>query len=335
MVDVPAPAGPAAHALLAPAGRLDAGLADRLPLTRSRIAALIKDGRCRVDGRVVDKPSHALRGGERVELWVPPPPPSALVAEDLDLPVLHLDDDLVVIHKPAALVVHPAKGHQDGTLVHGLLHLLSEALPEDSAYAVDPTRPGIVHRLDKGTSGVMMAARTPEAMAALGAQLAAHSVERRYLALVFGRSPGPAGTVDAPLGRHPHDRLRFAVRAEGRRAVTHWERLAEGHFGVAGDREGGVVSLLRCRLETGRTHQIRAHMLHLGLPMVGDPLYGGGRALPRALAGGVAHQQLHAARLGFTHPRTGARLRFFSPPEAPFLALCAALGIDEAAWADT
>ena len=324
------------HRLVGSPGRLDSVLSAALPLTRSRLAALIKAGAVRVDGAVVCRPSATLRGGEDLAVEVPPPPPSALVPEDLGLPLLHLDAQVVVVHKPAALVVHPAKGHPTGTLVHGLLHLCAAAVPTPGDFPVDPSRPGVVHRLDRGTSGVMVAARTPEALAALGAQFAAHTVERRYLALVHGRCPEDRGRVDLPLGRHPHDRLRIAVRAEGKRAVTHWERLAEGHFAVPGDKAGGVVSLVRCRLETGRTHQIRVHLTELGLPLVGDPLYGRpARPLPRALAEGIDHQQLHAARLGFSHPVSGARLRFFSPPEPPFLALCAALGIDPACWADT
>lgn len=325
-----------AHRLVGAAGRLDSVLAAALPLTRSRLAGLIKAGAVQVDGRPALRPALALRGGETIEVEVPPPPPSALVPEDLGLELLHLDDEVVVVNKPSALVVHPAKGHPTGTLVHGLLHLCAAAVPSAGEFPVDRSRPGVVHRLDRGTSGVMVAARSPEALAALGAQFAAHTVERRYLALVHGRTPDARGRVDLPLGRHPHDRLRIAVRAEGKRAVTHWERLAEGHFAVPGDRAGGVVSLVRCRLETGRTHQIRVHMQELGLPLVGDPLYDrGARPLPKAIAEGIDHQQLHAARLGFGHPRSGERLRFFRPPEPRFLALCAALGIDPACWADT
>lgn len=318
------------------APRLDAFLADQLPLSRSRLQVVIKEGGVTVDGAVITRARQTLVAGQVVELGLPAAPTTDLQPEDIPVPVLFIDDQVVVVDKPAGLVVHPAKGHASGTLVNALLHLLAE-VDEDQTiggHAVDPTRPGIVHRLDKGTSGVMAVARTPEAHAHLAQQFADRSADRRYLLLVWGESPGPAGTVDAPLARHPTDRLRFAVREGGRHAVTHWQRLAEARFGVAGDGEGGCISLLRCRLETGRTHQVRVHMAHLGLPLLGDPLYDQRRRrIPGFLRGvmePVDHQLLHAARLGFDHPVSGQRIDRRSPPPADFIAVAEALGLAEA-----
>ena len=312
------------------AGRIDAALAQALPLSRSRIQALLKDGQVTVDGVIERTARRALRGGEEVVLLEPPPPPSGLVAQDLGVPVLHLDDEVIVVDKPADLVVHPAKGHHDGTLVNALLHLIGAAVIDDGEHPTDPSRPGVVHRLDRGTSGVMVVTRTPAALTHLGAQFAAHSVERAYLAVVWGR-PAAAGTVDAPLGRHPVDRQRHAVLADGgRRAVTHYEVLGEHRFGAAGDPQGRAVSLVRCRLETGRTHQIRVHMRHIGHPLVGDPLYGPSGPPPgplREALEGLDRQLLHAQVLGFTHPRTGDRLRFATAPPPDMGRVLAELGL--------
>lgn len=314
-------------------GRLDAILAAHVPASRSRVQAAIKAGQVTVDGEVVTKGRHKVQPGARLEVVLPGQPTTGLEPEDLDLDVVFQDDELIVVDKPAGLVVHPAKGHTTGTLVHGLLHLLTPA-ETVRGHPVPAERPGIVHRLDKGTSGVMVVARTPHAHAHLAEQFAAHSADRRYLALVWGRLPGPSGTVDAPLARHPSDRLRFAVQDGGKRAVTHWERLAEGHYGVAGRAAGGTVSLVRCRLETGRTHQIRVHLAHLGRPLLADPVYAprkarGTGALKEALAG-VDHQLLHATRLGLTHPTSGQRLDWRTPPPPDFRAVAAALGLSEA-----
>lgn len=320
---------PALVELVAPAGagRLDAWLAGELPVSRSRLAALIKAGAVTVDGEAV-KPRHRLLGGEAVRAELPPPPPSELRAQDLPLDILHEDEALLVVDKAAGMVVHPARGHPDGTLVNAVLGRLRGRWPDA------PHRPGIVHRLDRGTSGVMVVARTPEAHAHLAAQFAERSVERRYVALVRGRMARPEGTVDAPLGRHPKDRVRFAVRPEGKEAVTHWRVLGEAALGAAGDPAGGVLSLLECRLETGRTHQIRVHLAHLGRPLLGDPLYGGRQRTPRALRelmAPVQDQLLHAWRLGFTHPRSGARLRFATEVPAHFAAVLAALELSDPA----
>jgi 23S rRNA pseudouridine1911/1915/1917 synthase len=323
--------------LTAPPGtaRLDAVLASALPQSRARLSALVKAGEVTVDGAVVRQPRHKLRGGERLVVRVPPPPASELVAQDLGLPLLHLDDDVIVVDKPAGLVVHPGKGHPDGTLVNGLLHLLQQPDPGQTVrgHAVDPSRPGIVHRLDRGTSGVMVVARHPDAHAHLATQFHDRTVGRRYICVVLGGPRGDEhGTIDAPLGRHPTDRIRFSVQERGRRAVTHWRCFGEGRFGVAGDARGGRVSLIACRLETGRTHQIRVHLEHIGMPIVGDPLYGP-RRLPgpvqRALAG-HADQLLHAFHLAFDPPGGGERRRFSTPPPAPFRAAVEALGLTDA-----
>jgi len=226
------------------------------------------------------------------------------------------------VNKPAGMVVHPAPGHASGTLVNALL----PDLPDE---AEDDPRPGIVHRLDRGTSGVLVVARTPDAHAALAAQFAAHSTERRYLALVWGTTRDLSGTIDAPLGRHPSDRKRFAVRPGGRRAITHWWRLAEVRLPEHRD-GGGVLSLIQCRLDTGRTHQVRVHLEHLGLSLLGDPTYGRKRAAPPALAEALAtldHPLLHAWVLAFTHPATGARMHFQTPPPPDFQAFLDTLSI--------
>ncbi len=309
------------------AGRLDAWLASQLPQSRSRLTSLVKLGAVTVDGASV-KPKHKLLGGERIVVRLPPAPPSELVAQDIPLDVLYADDHLLVVDKPVGMVVHPAKGHPDGTLVNAVLGLLAGERPGD------PARPGIVHRLDKGTSGVMVVARTPDAHAHLSAQFAARSVERRYAAVVRGAMKTPRGTVDAPLARHPRDRLRFAVVEGGKRAVTHWTVLQERALGAAGAPQGGVVSLVECRLETGRTHQIRVHLTHVGRPLLGDPVYGGKQRVPRAIReemSVVDHQLLHAWRLGFVHPATGRYHRFATTVPSAFGAVLATLGFDDPA----
>lgn len=310
------------------AGRVDAWLAGRLPLSRSRLQDLIRTGRVTVDGHPV-RPSFRLQGGEAVVVREPPPEPSTLQPEAIPVPILHLDDQVVVVDKPAGLVVHPGRGHPTGTLVHALLHLLDGAPPPAEAalrWHDDPPRPGIVHRLDRGTSGVMVVARTAAAHARLAEQFAEHSTERRYAALVWGEPPADRGTVDAPLRRDPRNRLRFAVLDGGRRAVTHWRVL--GRAALPGGR-GAPVALVECRLETGRTHQVRVHMRHIGLPLVGDPLYGPARPpWPESLADlRPEHQLLHARTLAFDHPATGERLRFSSPLRPRFAALVERLGL--------
>ncbi len=298
------------------AGRLDRCLVALLPeLSRARIQALIKRGAVTVDDQT-SRPAHKLRGGERLQVRLPPPRPCLLQPENIPLDILYQDRDVVVIDKPAGMVVHPAPGHRSGTLVHALLH----ALPQ-LADAAGQERPGIVHRLDKGTSGVLVVALHDVALRRLQARFALHEVQREYLAVVCGVPEFLEGAIRSQLGRHPRDRVRFAsVERGGRQAVTHWRRLATGQG----------VSLLSCRLETGRTHQIRVHLCEQDLPVVGDPLYRGRRQLPAALSHWrqrLDHQLLHAARLGFEQPVDGRPLRFHAPPPEDFQAFCREAGL--------
>ncbi len=288
--------------------RLDRFLAAAQPdLSRSRLQALIEQGRVTVNGRAA-RPSHRLRAGDAVALDVPAPAATTLAPEPLALAIVHEDADLIVIDKPAGLVVHPGAGVTRGTLAHGLLH-------HDPAIAGvgGADRPGIVHRLDKDTSGLLVVARTARAHRALVEALRRREVKRGYTALVWGDPRGEEGTIAAPIARDPKERKRMAVaRRGGRAAVTHW-RVAE-RFGVA--------ARLEVTLETGRTHQIRVHLAHARMPVVGDPVYGGRRkplspaAAERSLAGVLLEvlprQALHASRLQFAHPVTGVLLDFTS-----------------------
>ena len=268
--------------------RLDRYLAG-LPEVGSRAVAerLLEQGAVRVDGRVRSK-SHRLVGGEALELELPPEP-EGLVAEELDLPIPYEDEHLLVVDKPAGLVVHPAGGHRTGTLVHGLIAAGAEGGDEE--------RPGIVHRLDRDTSGLLVVARSDEAYERLQALIRERELTREYRALVVGRPRSRGGTIDAPIGRDRHDRLRHSLDTDTPRdAVTHFEveELLDAY------------TLLRVRLETGRTHQIRVHLAAIELPVAGDPLYG-------RPALGLERQFLHAARLAFAHPFTGAPLEVTSP----------------------
>jgi len=294
--------------------RLDHFLAGRdLPLTRSQLKRLIDDGAVSVAGRVVAKPGHKLSPGDPIEVRVPPLAPAQAAAQAMDLAVLHEDEHIIVIDKPAGLVVHPAPGHPDSTLVNALL-----AHCRDLSGIGGELRPGIVHRLDKDTSGVMVATKTDAAHAALAEVFAAHRLEREYIALV---APAPAppgaqqGTFSTLHGRHPVHRKKFTSRVErGKPAITHWR--VERHF-------GRMAAQVRCRLETGRTHQIRVHLSEHGMPVIGDPLYGHRYRDPElaALAHELGRQALHAAVLGFAHPVTGAPLRFESPMPADMQSL--------------
>ncbi len=278
--------------------RFDVAVAERQPeLSRARIQRLIEQGHIRVVGAVC-KPAYRLREGERVEGVVPEPIPDHVSAEAIPLAIVHEDADLVVVDKPAGMVVHPAAGHRSGTLVHALLHHC-----RDLSGIGGIERPGIVHRLDKGTSGLLVVAKSDTAHRHLSLQFKAHAIEREYLALVRGAPRQQRASIDAPIGRRRSDPKRFTARAPraARRAVTHWEV----------ERRFAGLTLLRVRLETGRTHQIRVHLASVGLPVAGDPDYGGGRQHAREL--GLARQALHAARLGFEHPTRGARLSFDSP----------------------
>ncbi len=270
--------------------RLDVYLARlaRPELSRSRIQELIREGRVTVNGQSA-KPSHRLRPGERVRVEVVPRPTLSAAPEEIPIDVVYEDEDLLVVNKPRGMVVHPAPGHPSGTLVNALLAHCR--LPAGD----DPIRPGIVHRLDKDTTGLVVVAKNELALRALQRQLLQREVSRKYLALVVGRPQPSAGTVRAPIARHPHQRKRMAVVDGGRPAVTHY-RVVE---------ELGEYSLLEVALETGRTHQIRVHMAHMGHPVVGDTVYGGRRARCPLLGG----QALHAYQLSFRHPRTGEVMR--------------------------
>jgi 23S rRNA pseudouridine1911/1915/1917 synthase len=328
-----APAG-APRALVAPlAGRLDKALAAAAPdLSRSRLSALIAAGAVRrAGGGPVTDPGAKVKPGEAFVL-TPPAPVAALPApEAIPLTVAYEDAHLIVVDKPAGMVVHPAPGAWTGTLVAALLHRCGKELSGVGGVA----RPGIVHRIDKDTSGLLVAAKTDAAHAGLSARFAAHDVEREYLAVVRGApdpaeprlaghpavrfEPGGWMRVEAPIARHRTDRKRMAVVPGGRRAVTRARTIER--FGPAGR---PFASLLACRLETGRTHQIRVHLAHLGHPLLGDPVYGRAGPLPPG-AEDFGRQALHAATLGFVHPVTGETLRFESPIPDDFRRLLAIL----------
>jgi 23S rRNA pseudouridine1911/1915/1917 synthase len=295
--------------------RLDVALAELAAVPRAQAQRWIEAGRVRVAGAPA-RAAHRLQEGEVLEADPPEPVAPSLEPEAIPLAILHEDADLIVIDKPAGLVVHPAPGHPRGTLVNALLHHC-----RDLAGIGGVLRPGIVHRLDQGTSGVLVAAKHDAAHVALAAQFREHTVERVYVALVRGVPGAAGGRVDRPVGRHPQDRKRMSVRTDaGREAVTEW-RVAR-RFAASG------VSLLEVRPATGRTHQIRVHLASIGLPIVGDPVYGrGGPTL------GLSRPALHARVLGFTHPRTGERMRFEAPPPADFAKALAALAAREGAAA--
>jgi 23S rRNA pseudouridine1911/1915/1917 synthase len=296
--------------------RFDAALAQAFPqYSRSRLSAWIQEGRALLDGRVA-RPRDRVSGGEAVRIEVEIAASVADVPEAIPLHVLHEDPDCYVLAKPAGLVVHPGAGNRTGTLVNALLH-------RDPALAKLP-RAGVVHRLDKETSGVMVVARTPEAHHALVKSLAQRAIRREYLALVTGQVIS-GGTIDAPIARHPTDRLKMAVVEDGKPAVSHY-RVVERF---------PAHTLLRVSLETGRTHQIRVHMAHLRMPIVGDPLYAGAfrplkGASPELTAAlrGFRRQALHAETIAFVHPRSGAEVRVSAPPPEDFQALLAALRAD-------
>lgn len=294
------------------AGRLDRYLAGRpdLGLTRSRLQHLMEAGHVRVGG-LPARPAQPVLPGQVIEIAVPPAEEPRAVPEPLPLTVVYEDEDLIVVNKPRGLVVHPAPGHGGGTLVNALL-----AHCRDLAGAGDALRPGIVHRLDKDTTGLLVAAKNEPALDALARQVAERTMVREYLALVHGQPPDE-GRVDAPVGRHPVHRQRMAVVAapRGRPALTLFRVLerfpARGgaaRLAVPGAGRGGGYSLLLARLQTGRTHQIRVHLAHLGFPVAGDPIYG-----PRANPLGLGGQALHAWRLTLVHPRTGASMTWEAP----------------------
>ncbi len=300
--------------------RLDVFLAESLEdFSRSFAAKLVREGRVRLNGRVCDRPSRVVAQGDTLAVDLPEPPDDTPQPEDIPLDVLYEDEHVIVVNKPYGLVVHPAPGHPSGTLVNALLY----RYPELRAMVPDSRRPGIVHRLDRDTSGVMVVARTPKAYNALSGQASAHAFERHYLALVRGEFKEDLVRVDAPLGRSLSDPKRVAVTGIRARDAVTWAETLE-RFGVA--------SLIRLRLETGRTHQIRVHMRFAGRPILGDPVYGFTayeelRVSPevRQALRGLHGQALHAARLGFSHPESGTMLHFETPPPNDFQAALDAL----------
>jgi len=273
--------------------RLDRALSGLAGVPRAQARRWIDDGRVRLGGKIV-RASRAVVEGDELEAEPPEVVASEAVAEAIPLDVLHEDADLIVIDKPPGLVVHPGPGHPSGTLVNALLHHC-----DDLSGIGGVMRPGIVHRLDRGTSGVMVAAKNDAAHAALAEQFQSHSIDRLYRALVVGLPGAASGRIDRPIGRHPRDRKKMSVRTRsGRPARTNW--TVERRFRVAG------FSWLEIRPETGRTHQIRVHLAAAGMPIVGDPVYG--RSRRRALK--LERPALHAAELGFDHPSSGKRVRF-------------------------
>ncbi|MFH1629850.1 MAG: RluA family pseudouridine synthase [Pseudomonadota bacterium] len=274
-------------------------------LSRSRIQALIKDEHAKVNNRP-SKPSHKLKAGDRVSLSIPPPVAPILTPDDVDFQIIHEDTSLIVLSKPPGIVVHPAPGHSTGTLVHGLLKHC-----KDLSGIGGTLRPGIVHRLDKDTSGLMVVAKNDQAHASLARQFKSGLVKKQYIALVHGRISGEGGKMDLPIARHPAKRKEMAVvTSGGRRALTLWQKVAEFQSGF---------SLLSVSIKTGRTHQIRVHLSHEGHPVAGDPVYGYGRNWwkkcfnQKGAVLNLKRQMLHSERLGFTHPASKRYMEFEAP----------------------
>jgi 23S rRNA pseudouridine1911/1915/1917 synthase len=309
--------------------RLDRVLATRIPaLSRSRLKALILDGKVAIEARTIRDPATHVNSGDTVTVALPPPEQAKPAAEAIPLNIVYEDDALIVIDKPQGLVVHPAAGHAKGTLVNALIAHCGDSLSGIGGVK----RPGIVHRLDKDTSGLMVMAKTDAAHRALSAQFAKKAesaLKRGYLAFVWGAPSRPKGTIDAPLDRHPQARDKRAVRAGGRHAVTHWQVLER----FAGRDGKPVASLLACTLDTGRTHQIRVHLAHIGHAILGDATYGSGFKTKASLLAPNARaaldlldrQALHANRLAFKHPTTGKLMEFSSELPADLAKLRTAL----------
>lgn len=298
--------------------RVDAALAALAGVPRSQVRHWIDAEAVTLAGTVVTRPSRKVAEGDVVESTPPAPVDTTLVAEDLPLAVIHEDPDLIVVDKAPGMVVHPAPGHYTGTLVNALLHHCG-----DLAGVGGVLRPGIVHRLDRGTSGVMVAAKHDEAHRLLAEQFHDHTIERIYLTIVRGAPKQDSGRIDRPIGRHPRDRKRMSVRTRsGRAAATNWRVLeryrALGH------------AYLEIRPETGRTHQIRVHLSSAGLPIAGDDVYGRARRRTGRLPS-LDHPALHASVLGFTHPASGEQMRFEAPPPEDMQCLLEALRREEAA----
>ncbi|MGH2462295.1 MAG: RluA family pseudouridine synthase [Candidatus Limnocylindria bacterium] len=297
----------------APAGRVDVAVATVAGISRAHAQRLVGDGRALVDGRP-RRASDRLAGGERLRVTLSAPPDPTLVPEDIPIRVVYEDDDVLVVDKAAGMVVHPSAGHPTGTLVHALLGRATERSETLGAIA-GVGRPGIVHRLDRDTSGLLVVAKTDAAQSALMRQFGQRTVDKEYVALVRGAPPASHGRIEAPVGRHPRDRQRMSVVARGRAAVTDYEVIGSG----------GGYTLLRLQPHTGRTHQLRAHLAYLRLPIVGDLRYGGGVG-----PGGLRRQFLHAVRLAFARPHDGARLETWSELPPDLAASLSASGITAA-----
>ena len=290
--------------------RLDRYLSEQLDITRSAAERLLDEGAIALSGGNAAK-NYRLRGGEEITVTLPDPVPAEAVAEDIPLDIVFEDADIVVVNKPSGMVVHPAAGNPTGTLVNALLHHCKGSLSGIGGVE----RPGIVHRIDKDTSGLLVVAKNDRAHAALAEQLKTHTVSRVYRAILLGNLREDAGTVNKPIARHPVDRKRMSIarRAEdGREAITHYTVLERF----------GAFTLVECRLETGRTHQIRVHMASLGHPLLGDPVYGGDGTKFEARHRALVHGQcLHAGELSLIHPATGEKKTFQAEPPADFAAL--------------
>jgi 23S rRNA pseudouridine1911/1915/1917 synthase len=315
--------------------RIDRLLASRTGLSRTRLKALILGGAVAIGARTISDPGYRVNAGEVITVTVPEPEPAEPAGENIPLNIVYEDDEIVILDKPAGLVVHPAAGHANGTLVNALIAHCGDSLSGIGGIK----RPGIVHRLDKDTTGLMVVAKTDHAHQALAAQFADHGrtgpLERGYLAFVWGSPVGPKGTIDAPIDRHPWSRDKMAVRGGGRTAITHWQVL-ERFPGTDGK---PLASLIECRLETGRTHQIRVHLAHAGHPLLGDAVYGQGfktkaTRLPpaaREALEALGRQALHAYLLAVEHPKSGKRLEFRSELPAGLIRLHQSLAVDRRA----
>ncbi|MBE5791061.1 MAG: RluA family pseudouridine synthase [Clostridiales bacterium] len=280
--------------------RLDVFLSQIADVTRSRAGTLIKEGNALVNQKPETKTGYALRLGDEIDFHIPDPAPAHVEAQDIPLRIVYQDDDLAVVYKPSGMVVHPAAGNPDGTMVNALLKHLSGL-----SGIGGEIRPGIVHRIDKDTSGLLLVAKNDKTHVALAEKIAEHDIERAYRAIVIGHMKMDFGTVEGPIGRHPSDRKKMAIVPNGKEAKTHWRVIEE----LKG------ATYLECILTTGRTHQIRVHMASIGHPVLGDPVYGPKKS-PYPVEGG---QLLHAFRLGFTHPTTGEKMLFEEEAEARFL----------------
>ena len=279
--------------------RLDVVAAALAGVTRSRAGTLIREGRVSAGGAAQTKAGFRVKSGMALRVEVPEAAPAKAEAEPIDIDIVYQDDDLAVVYKPSGMVVHPAAGNETGTLVNALLYRL-----DNLSGIGGEARPGIVHRIDKDTSGLLLVAKNDFSHVALSEQIKAHTVKRAYRAIVIGGFKEMSGTVEGPIGRHPTDRKKMAIVPNGREATTHWTVLEP----LRG------ATLIEARLTTGRTHQIRVHMASVGHPVLGDPVYGPKKS-PYPVTGG---QLLHAFRLGFVHPRTGEEMLFEAPPEARF-----------------